>query len=208
MLLGLQIYFFFLTLQKWRKIKGRNTSRGEQATFQILEKGLSSWRRGLFLWIWRKGPIPNFQMKHLLISSLCKMETLPLGQAHLQCDCGLLQKAEGQGVTGMWGENPKVHWVPSQERTIHIHNSLFPLCWKHKHNLLTPQQAKGSRSPSQEPFRNTALSCFHMYTEVHHDVHGLCESNKIRQIVDNSADFSLLYMQRWRENTAWRETAT
>lgn len=50
--------FFFLTLQKWRKIKGRNTSRGKQATFQILEKGLSSWRRGLFLWIRRKARFP------------------------------------------------------------------------------------------------------------------------------------------------------
>lgn len=147
MLLGLQIYFFFLTLQKRRKIKGRNTSRGEQATFQILEKGLSSWRRGLLLWIWRKGPIPNFQMKHCPWFHSSKMETLPLARLTCNVICGFLQKAKGQGVTGMWGGNPKIHWVRSQERTIHFHNSLFLLCWKHKYNLLTPQPSQGKQVP-------------------------------------------------------------
>lgn len=44
-----------------------------------------------------------------LISPLCKMETLPLARLTCNVTCGLLQKAKGQGVTGMWGENPKIN---------------------------------------------------------------------------------------------------
>lgn len=146
MLLGLQIYFFFLTLQKRRKIKGRNTSRGEQATFQILEKGLSSWRRGLLLWIWRKGPIPNFQMKHCPWFHSSKMETLPLARLTCNVICGLLQKAKGQGVTGMWGGNPKIHWVLSQERTIHFITPYFFSAESTNTTYWPHSQAKGSRS--------------------------------------------------------------
>lgn len=44
-----------------------------------------------------------------LISPLCKMETLPLARLTGNVTCGLLLKAKGQGVTGMWGEKPKIH---------------------------------------------------------------------------------------------------
>lgn len=44
-----------------------------------------------------------------LISPLCKMETLPLARLTCNVTCGLPQKAKGQGVTVMWGDNPKIH---------------------------------------------------------------------------------------------------
>lgn len=50
------------------------------------------------------------------------METLPLARLTCNVTCGLLQKAKSQGGAGMWGEKPKVHQVPGQERTMYFRN--------------------------------------------------------------------------------------
>lgn len=144
MLLGLQIYFFFLTLQKWRKIKGRNTSRGEQATFQILEKGLSSWRRGLLLWIWRKGPILSFQMKHgpwFHSSVKWKLFPWPGSPAMWLVVCFRKQRVkvlQGCGVKAQRFIEYPVRRGPQTSITPY----LFLLCWK-----LTPQPSQGKQVP-------------------------------------------------------------
>lgn len=147
MLLGLQIYFFFLTLQKWRKIKDRNTSRGKQATFKILAKGLSSCRRGLFFWIWRKGPIPSFQMKYCpwfhpsVKWKLFLWSGSPAMWLVVCCRKQRVKVLQGCGVeTQRFIEDP-VRREPFTSIT------LFLPCWKHKYNLLTPQPSQGKQVP-------------------------------------------------------------
>lgn len=177
MLLGLQIYFFFLTLQKWRKIKDRNTSRGKQATFKILAKGLSSCRRGLFFWIWRKGPIPSFQMKYcpwFHPSVKWKLFLWSGSPAMWLVVCFRKQRVkvlQGCGVeTQRFIEYP-VRREPFTSITISslLKEQIQPTDPTAKPREAGPPQ-KASAPQREEPFRNTGLSCFNMYTEVHHDM--------------------------------------
>lgn len=178
MLLGLQIYFFFLTLQKQRKIKGRNTRRGEQATFQILEKGLSSWRRGLFLWIWRKGPIPSFQMKHcpwFHPSVKWKLFLWPGSPAMWLVVCFWKQRAkvlQGCGVKNQTFTECPVRRGPYTSVTPYFFSaeSTNTTYWPLSQTKGSRSSHKASAPQRQQPFRSTGLSCFNMYTEVHHDM--------------------------------------
>lgn len=180
--LDYRFIFFFLTLQKWRERKGRSTSRGEEATFQILGKVLRTWRRRLFLWIWRQGLTHNFQLKHcpwFHPSVTWKLFLCPGSPAvWLVCfrksffgvvflNLFLFCQKNQSSIKHPVRRGPLTFLTPHVFSTESRNRTYWPL-----------RQTEGSRSPSQgicspkdrQPLRSIGLGCFNTYSEVHRNI--------------------------------------